>query len=49
MTSGDHHCQFPGCTRARAEGRDVCTLHAPVRMSATGSWVSDRHDSGGHG
>ena len=49
MTSWDHNCQFPSCPGERAAGRDMCTLHAHVRVSSTGSWVDDPHDHGGHG
>lgn len=49
MTAWDHSCQFPGCGREKAVGRDVCTLHAQVRVFSTGSWVNDRHENGGHG
>lgn len=49
VTSWDQSCQFPGCPHQKAAGCDVCTLHAHVRVSSTGSWVNDRHDNGGHG
>lgn len=49
VTSWERNCLFPGCTQRKVAGRDVCTLHIRVRISSTGSWVNDRHESGGHG